>query len=200
MLIIAALEEHSSVGRLASNKHEEMRDLLEAISFTYKPNDLFIFGWSPALYIINRFTVHSISEMPALVAINSTSEEYILLDGQVLPQDVIQLLDDIRSGTANFRGGNGYWTEGKKILFDFTTSVYEMYRGNPVLTLLLFGLPMTFFLFIVYSIFFSDFVDAPDDDEEEGKFSFYKYLLSVCFINVFHIFSLELLANHEKRE
>ena len=176
------MEEHSSVGRLASLKHEEMRDLVEAISFTYKPDDLFIFGWSPSLYLINGFTIHSISQLPALVAINSTSHEYVLLDGQILPQDLIQLLNDIRSGTANFQGGNGYWTQAKRKVFDFVTSVAEMYRGNPVLTLLLFGLPMTFFLFIMYSIFFSDFIDAPEDEEEEEEGEFETSSLGLFYL------------------
>lgn len=166
---MAVLEEHSSVGRLASIKHEELRDLVEAVSFTYKPDDTFIFGWSPSLHLMNGFTIHSISQLPALVAINSTSHEYILIDGQVLPQDLIQLLDNIRSGTATFQGGNGYWPSAKRKVFDVISTVAEMYRGNPVLTVLLFGLPMTFFLFIMYSIFFSDFVDAPDDEEEEEE-------------------------------
>lgn len=172
VLIVAVLEEHASVGRLASNKHEELRDLVEAVASIYVPNDLFIFGWSSALGLINRFTVHSIDELPALVAINSTSHEYVLLNAknndqeQVLPQDLIKLLDDIRSGTAEFEGGNGYWTQGKRMLFDFTSSVAEMYRGNPLLLLLLFGLPFLFFCFILYSIFFTDFADAPEYEGE----------------------------------
>lgn len=42
-----------------------------------------------------------------------------------------------------------------------------MWRGNPVLTTLLFGLPMGFFSLIVYSIFCADILDA--EEEPEGK-------------------------------
>lgn len=43
-----------------------------------------------------------------------------------------------------------------------------MWKGNPVLTTLLFGLPMGFFSLIVYSIFCADILDA--EEEPEGKF------------------------------
>lgn len=151
-----------------------MRDLVEAVSFTYPANEIFMFGWAPAAHIVNRFTIHSIKELPALVAINSTNQEYILLNGPVLPQDLVKLLDEISSGTATFQGGNSYWSHSKRMIFDFTSSVTEMYRANPLLTILLFALPTVFFIFIMYSICFSDFGDASEgDEEEEGKMIFF---------------------------
>lgn len=39
-----------------------------------------------------------------------------------------------------------------------------MYQGNPVLTLLLLGLPSSFLAIIVYMTCCSDFLDARDDD------------------------------------
>jgi thioredoxin domain-containing protein 10 len=44
-----------------------------------------------------------------------------------------------------------------------------MWHGNPVLTAVLFGLPLGFLTLICYSICCSDIMDA-DDDEEEGNF------------------------------
>jgi thioredoxin domain-containing protein 10 len=44
-----------------------------------------------------------------------------------------------------------------------------MWHGNPVLTAVLFGLPLGFLTLICYSICCSDIMDADDDDEEEGN-------------------------------
>ena len=45
-----------------------------------------------------------------------------------------------------------------------------MWRGNPALTAVLFGLPLGFFALICYSICCADIMDADDEDEDdEGK-------------------------------
>lgn len=48
-----------------------------------------------------------------------------------------------------------------------------MWQGNPVLTTVLFGLPLGFLSLICYSICCSDIMDA--DDEEEGMLIAYYY-------------------------
>jgi thioredoxin domain-containing protein 10 len=51
--------------------------------------------------------------------------------------------------------------------FEARTSLAEMWRGNPVLTTVLFGLPLGFLTLILYSICCSDILDADEDEEEE---------------------------------
>jgi thioredoxin domain-containing protein 10 len=47
-----------------------------------------------------------------------------------------------------------------------------MWRGNPVLTSVLFGLPLAFLSLILYSICCADIMDANDEeDEAQGKYS-----------------------------
>jgi len=43
----------------------------------------------------------------------------------------------------------------------------SMYKGNPVLTILLLGLPIGFLSIIVYTSCCSDILDARDEDDEE---------------------------------
>lgn len=43
-----------------------------------------------------------------------------------------------------------------------------MWRGNPVLTTVLFGLPLGFLSLILYSICCADILDA-EEEEDEGK-------------------------------
>lgn len=43
-----------------------------------------------------------------------------------------------------------------------------MWRGNPILTAVLFGLPLGFLSLIIYSIFCADILDADEEEEEDG--------------------------------
>lgn len=44
-----------------------------------------------------------------------------------------------------------------------------MWKGNPVLTAVIFGLPMGFLSLICYSICCADILDADEDEGEEGS-------------------------------
>ena len=47
-----------------------------------------------------------------------------------------------------------------------------MLKGNPMLTAVLFGLPLGFFSLICYSVCCADIMDAEeDDDEDEGTWT-----------------------------
>lgn len=70
-----------------------------------------------------------------------------------------------------------------------------MWRGNPVLTSVIFGLPLGFLSLIVYSICCADIMDA-DEDEEPGKSKRARYGGFVLFDIKFGTVSDE----HEKRE
>lgn len=47
--------------------------------------------------------------------------------------------------------------------YNARTSLEDMWQGNPVLTAVLFGLPLGFLSLICYSIWCSDILDADDD-------------------------------------
>lgn len=63
-------------------------------------------------------------------------------------------------------GGDTWPVRFYRIYYNARTSLEEMWQGNPVLTAVLFGLPLGFLSLICYSIWCSDIMDA---DEEEGK-------------------------------
>ena len=46
-----------------------------------------------------------------------------------------------------------------------------MWKGNPALTSVLFGLPMGFFALICYSICCADIMDADEEEEDELNYS-----------------------------
>lgn len=58
--------------------------------------------------------------------------------------------------------------------FEAKTSLADMWQGNPVLTMVLFGLPLGFLSLILYSICCADILDA--DEEEERKYINLHYL------------------------
>lgn len=54
--------------------------------------------------------------------------------------------------------------------FELRTTLSAMWMGNPILTMVLFGLPAGFLSLICYGICCPDILDA--DDDEEGKYKF----------------------------
>lgn len=77
-------------------------------------------------------------------------------------------------------GGNSWLVHIYRSWFELKTTLTTMWLGNPILTMVLFGLPGGFLSLICYGICCPDILDA--DDEEEGKsvafsnFSTYRYV------------------------
>ena len=65
-------------------------------------------------------------------------------------------------------GGNSWIVRIYRSWFEMRSSLASMWKGNPILTLVLFGLPAGFLSLICYNIWCPDIFDA--DDEEEGNF------------------------------
>ncbi|GJQ68328.1 hypothetical protein Trydic_g16923 [Trypoxylus dichotomus] len=87
--------------------------------------------------------------LPYLLVLNSTSHHHHIPEddpGHLTPEALDLFLERICNQTAPTYG-------------------VDMYRGNPVLTIVLFGLPLGFLSLILYSICCSDILDA--DEEEE---------------------------------
>lgn len=55
-----------------------------------------------------------------------------------------------------------------RMYFEARTSLADMWAGNPVLTIVLFGLPLGFLSLILYSICCADILDADDDTESKS--------------------------------
>ncbi len=53
--------------------------------------------------------------------------------------------------------------------FEAKTNLFEMWRGNPMLTSVLFGLPMGFFALICYTICCADIMEEGVDEDGEGE-------------------------------
>lgn len=62
-------------------------------------------------------------------------------------------------------GGNTLPVRLYRMYFEARTSLADMWHGNPVLTTVLFGLPIGFLSLILYSICCADILDADEEDE-----------------------------------
>lgn len=61
-------------------------------------------------------------------------------------------------------GGNHWPVRLYRGLFEARSMLANMWRGNPVLTALVFGLPLGFLSLICYSVCCADILDAEEDE------------------------------------
>lgn len=66
-------------------------------------------------------------------------------------------------------GGNTFLVRLYRNYFEAKQSLRDIWRGNPVLTTVLFGLPLGFLSLIVYSICCADIMDADEEDEPDHE-------------------------------
>uniref|UniRef100_A0A6B2EAM9 Putative disulfide-isomerase txndc10 n=1 Tax=Phlebotomus kandelakii TaxID=1109342 RepID=A0A6B2EAM9_9DIPT len=168
-LVLAVVEEN----RLSEVQAHEMefRDMIEGVIRMNhgKWHARFQFGW-----IGNPELAHSIAmdtlETPHLLVLNSTTSEHHIPDDEPLkltPEAVQVFLEHIHNQSAPAYGGNSLLVRLYRTYFEARRSLSDMWRGNPVLTSVLFGLPLGFLSLIVYSICCADILDA-DEEEVDG--------------------------------
>jgi len=168
ILVVAIVEEYHSVGKLVNGKQEEFKETVETIANTYKNRDPFIFGWCSHPEMLSSIALQAIEPVPKLIAISSVDLKYHILNSENKPQDITQFLVDLVDQKVEMIGGNSFYHRSHRVVYDMLTSLANMYKGNPILTLLLIGLPMAFLSIIIYTSCCTDFLDAREEDEE-GK-------------------------------
>lgn len=171
----------------------EFRDMVESIIRqnyeTFHSN--FQFGWIGSPEIAHSIVMSHLAT-PHLIVLNSTTYEHYIPDDEPeqLTADAIKLfLHNIRHEKVKVRiefitlqliesdlcdffsmqvyGGNSFLIRIYRTYFEGKRYLHDMWRGNPILTSVLFGLPLGFLSLIMYSIFCADILDADEDEEEE---------------------------------
>lgn len=169
-LVLAVVEENK-LNELMT--HElEFRDMIEQIirSKRSKYHEKFQFGW-----IGNPEVSHSIAiaqiQTPHLLVLNTTTNEHHIPDDDPLemtPEAVEIFLESILSGEATVLGGDTYIVRVRRAWFESKRLLADMWQGNPILTCVIFGLPLGFLSLICYSIFCADILDADPEDDDDG--------------------------------
>lgn len=170
--IIMAVLEENQIGGLTLHM-SEFRDVLEAIAINNKViyHEKFIFGWVGQPDLANNIAMQTLL-IPSLIVVNSTSYQYYLPmleeDEKIpSPQSILLLLDQIINGSAEALGGDTFFYKVYRNYYSMKKTLGGMWKGNPVLTTVLLGLPLGLFSIICYTICCSDILEAGDDDDEQ---------------------------------
>lgn len=84
-------------------------------------------------------------------------------------------LQTIDEGQIQPMGGRSWTQRIRRMYYDITTNIYDMFKHQPILTVCLFGVPLAFFAIITYSICASDFsvdrdeIYPEDEDDSEAE-------------------------------
>ena len=167
-VVIAVLEENKL--EQITPEMEQFREMVRGVVTRNQDKYLpqFQFGWTGSPDLANSVAMDTLS-LPNLIVINSTTHHHHLPEDspEYLTPEAIQIfLDSVLAGEAPRYGGNTWLVRIYRSFYEAKTSLYDMWRGNPVLTAVLLGLPLGFLSLIFYSICCADIMDADDEEEE----------------------------------
>ncbi|KAL3998535.1 Thioredoxin family protein [Acanthocheilonema viteae] len=139
---------------------------------TYLSN-IFQFGWLDGNEIANNVVLGTVNQ-PGLLVFNVTSYEYYSSSDAVsvmTEKSIISFLEQIAAGDVPPLGGRSISQRIKRLCFELFTNIAEMFKAQPLLTLCLLGVPLSFLSLITYCICSTDFsVDRdeiyPDEDDD----------------------------------
>lgn len=167
-VVIAVLEENKLLE--IEPDHENFKNMLKDVieQNRDKYHEFFQFGWTGTPDLANSVAMETLS-LPNLLVINSTTYQHHLPEDHPahLTQEAIKIfLDSILAGEAPTYGGSSWLVRLTRAFYEGRSALTDMWRGNPVLTALLLGLPMGFLSLIFYSICCADIMDAEEDEDE----------------------------------
>ncbi|KAK9892618.1 hypothetical protein WA026_020996 [Henosepilachna vigintioctopunctata] len=151
---------------------KEFKDMVESVILKNrdKYHRYFQFGWIASPELANSIAMQ-VLPLPYLLVLNSTTNHHHIPEEedpfQMSPETLEIFLEKIYNQSAAVYGGNGLFVKIYRTYFETSTSLSDMWKGNPVLTSVLFGLPLMFLSLILYSICCADILDADEDEEEE---------------------------------
>ncbi|UYV83636.1 TMX3 [Cordylochernes scorpioides] len=171
--IVMAILEESVIGTYTM-KMKEFKDVLEAIAITTrdKYHKDFVFGYLGTPALANSVAM-TVLPVPSLMVVDSHTYQYHLPEvedghrGPPTPQAVLELLDRILDQTAPAYGGNTYFYRLYSNYFEIKTSLLTMWQGNPLLTIVLLGMPVGVLSIIIYTSCCAGLMEADDDEEYE---------------------------------
>ena len=167
-VVIAVLEENKL--EQLTPEMEQFREMVKGVVAGNQEKYLqhFQFGWTGSPDLANSVAMETLS-VPSLLVINSTTHHHHLPEDSaeyLTPEAIEIFLDSVLAGEAPRYGGNSWLVRIYRSFYEAKTSLFDMWRGNPVLTAVLIGLPLGFLSLIFYSICCADIMDADEEEEE----------------------------------
>lgn len=110
--------------------------------------------------------------------LNLTSYKFYLNEdapAQITENSMQTFLQNLVDGNVTAQGGRSWLTRIRRMIYEITTNIHDMFYHQPILTLCLFGVPLAFFSIIFYSVCSADFsVDRneiyPDEEEDDEEY------------------------------
>ncbi|CAH1284891.1 unnamed protein product [Diabrotica balteata] len=149
----------------------DYRNMVEkfAISKKEKYNKNFIFGWTGNPELANSIAL-KVVPLPYLIVLNSTTHEYNIPEtdcSKMTEADIETFLDDVDMLSLPTYGGNSFFVRLYRGFFETKTIIKDMWRSNPIMTSLIFIIPLMFLSFIFYTLCFTDVTGNMEEEEEE---------------------------------
>jgi len=168
-VVIAVLEENKLLE--VSPEMEDFKGMIRQVieKNREKYHKHFQFGWTGSPDLANSVAMETLS-LPNLLVINSSTYQHHLPEDSptyLTPEAIQIFLDSILAGEAPSYGGSSWMVRLYRAYYEAKSALTDMWRGNPVLTAVLLGLPMGFLSLIFYSICCADIMDAEEEEEEE---------------------------------
>jgi len=169
-LIVMAVLEENKLEKITPEM-EEFREMMQKLvtSNRDKYHNKFQFGWTGIPDLANSVAMEHL-EIPSLLVINSTTFQHHIPQDEsshLTPEAVELFLDAVLSGDAPSYGGNSWTVRLYRAYYEASSSMIGMWKGNPVLTAVLLGLPLGFLSLIFYSICCADIMDAEEEEDED---------------------------------
>ncbi|CAK1586106.1 unnamed protein product [Parnassius mnemosyne] len=170
--IVIAIVSENKLGEITQTE-KDFKEMVESIirKKKYELNDHFQFGWMGTTELANSIAMSELS-VPHLLVLNSTTRHHHIPDDDpvLMTEEAVTLfLDQIHKQQAPAYGGNNWPVRLYRGFFEARTTLSNMWRGNPVLTALVFGLPLGFLSLICYSVCCSDILDAEEEEPESHE-------------------------------
>ncbi|CAH1955897.1 unnamed protein product [Acanthoscelides obtectus] len=167
--IVLAIVDEKQLQNIGSEM-EGIKNLLEdfAKEFRNKYHKYYQFGWIGSPDLANSIAMQTLP-LPYIMVLNSSTYEYYVPEEDISDIDsrkIDAFLEKILSHSIPSYGGNSFFTRIRRGIFDAYVAFSEIWSTNPILGMVLFGLPMTVLSFVIYTICCVDF-DAGEQEEEE---------------------------------
>ncbi|XP_036100298.1 protein disulfide-isomerase TMX3 isoform X2 [Molossus molossus] len=104
-----------------------------------------------------RDQFHSELNVPTVVVLNTSNQQYFLLDRQIQStEDMVQFINRILDGTVQAQGGDSILQRLKRMIFDAKSTIVSVFKSSPVMGCFLFGLPLGVISIMCYGIYTAD--------------------------------------------
>ncbi|KAK7083970.1 Protein disulfide-isomerase tmx3 [Halocaridina rubra] len=175
-LVITVVKENK-IGRITTDEDAEnyvdgykFKDMVESVirNNREKYHEHFQFGWTGTPDLANSIAMERL-QLPSLLVVNASTMHHHLPEDpphHLTTAAIEVFLDSILAQSAPVYGGDSWPIRVYRVYYNARSSLEDMWQGNPVLTALLFGLPLGFLSLICYSIWCSDIMDAAEEEEE----------------------------------